>query len=71
MDLNTHNRYFKDIDYNVDASVSWVDRKLEIAPKSLFDDLVSVNYEERIVKMISSCHHVNSMTDLHIERGFN
>ncbi len=71
MDLNTHNRYFKDIDYNTDASVSWLDVSAGGASNgrvSSRDDVwgnaLQLSYEKRILDLISSCHHAASIDDL-------
>lgn len=60
MNLDTHNRYFRDIAYNQDPLISWRDSKLRGA---VYEQVISVNYEKRILKLIESCHHVRNVDD--------
>lgn len=56
MDEATHNRYFRDIAYNKDASVVWSSDGLQSARKDA--------YEERLVQAVRSCAHVASLDEL-------
>ncbi len=60
MDLGTHNRYFKDIDYNVDTSVTWLDMEKD----SIIGPALQISYEKSITDLISSCHHAESISDI-------
>jgi hypothetical protein len=65
MDPETHNRYFRDIDFNRNREVSWErftaqDVQWNKALTQVFSDV----YEARVLQLISSCQHVGSVEDL-------
>ena len=63
MNLDTHNQYFKDIDYNQDKSINWLTKVTTTSPP--YKTVISSNYEERIVHLIKNdCHHVQHVDDL-------
>lgn len=65
MDVNTHNRYFRDIHYNQDAAITWLDhdrtsRQLTLSTQS--------NYERRLEELIQHhCTHIESIAELFSE----
>jgi restriction endonuclease S subunit len=62
MDLNTHNKYFRDIDYNTDASVRWLG--VPIA-ESAYLNATKQPYENRIKNLITNtCTHITSLSQL-------
>lgn len=61
MNMETHNRYFRDIGYNVDSSVSWENR-LKVG--SIVSPVNKLQYENRILQQINSCKHVNALSEL-------
>ena len=56
MDLNTHNRYFRDIAYNQLLNVSWKAFDFIQAEKGV--------YEERIKEILNHCVHVKTLQQL-------
>lgn len=66
MNLETHNKYFRDIDYNTDVNIQWKDAHQVIHPISPppYIQLSNEVYEKRIESLIQSCHHIESMEDL-------
>jgi hypothetical protein len=71
MDEATHNRYFRDIDYNTDPAVSWaVDSHSNTlvadpshqAPSYLQAD--SGVYEYRVEQLVQQCKHIEAVEDL-------
>ena len=63
MTQDTHNKYFKDISYNTDASVDWTDPKLSSGHPLLYSTSSSV-YEARIVQLISQCKHIRRVEEV-------
>ena len=63
MTQDTHNKYFKDINYNTDASVDWTDPKLSSGHPLLYSTSSTV-YEARIISLISQCKHVRRVEEL-------
>jgi hypothetical protein len=62
MDLSTHNKYFRDIDYNTDSTVHWLG--VPIA-ESAYKNATKVAYESRIVSLITdTCTHVTRISQL-------
>lgn len=75
MDLSTHNKYFRDIDYNTDSAPTWLTsssgRSLDTTNSEIeaYVDVVGDVYEARIEELISTCFHVRSIQDLVTQRG--
>ena len=63
MTQDTHNKYFKDIDYNTDATVDWSDPKLSSGHPLLYSSSSSV-YEARIISLINQCNHARRVEEL-------
>ena len=74
MNLETHNKYFRDIGYNTDSSVVWpstdgsgggaVDGAAESTIVPLYmQGHQSVN-QYRVEQLVKSCRHVTSVMDL-------
>ena len=63
MDIETHNRYFRDIAYNTDPSVSWR-QKQEVTGRALFEDVILKKHEEDLVDKFSKCIHASSVRDV-------
>jgi hypothetical protein len=60
MDQSTHNRYFRDIATNQDGTVQWDEDNAAHAVS-----LTRKNtYEQRIEKLIHSCTHITSPSEL-------
>lgn len=72
MNLDTHNKYFKDIACNRDASVSWRQHAAlqETTGSSMPHYMTAAKevYALRIKMMISSCVHVHAKEELLILR---
>ncbi len=86
MDLETHNRLFKNVDYNTDRAVGWKGAephsmslsdnsasKIGLAPMTdpLYAQGVLSVYEARVTTMIKKCTHVQSTAQLVQEVGGN
>jgi hypothetical protein len=56
MNLDTHNRYFRDIAYNQNRDLEW-------APLSYIQGAAEV-YEARILDLIDTCTHAQSLEEL-------
>lgn len=63
MTQDTHNKYFRDINYNTDASVDWSDPKLSSGHPLLYSTSSAV-YEARILQLISQCQHVKRVEEV-------
>lgn len=61
MNVDTHNRYFKGIDYNRKIDTSW--------SKVAYLQVVKDVYEQRIKELIDKCIHVLSIDDLFSDKG--
>lgn len=66
MNLETHNRYFRNIAYNTDGTVVWPSTpppssSSQTLPYELVYQKV---YETRIRELIAKCHNVRSLSDL-------
>lgn len=64
MNVETHNRYFRDIAYNTDPSISWVGKGLDSNETSVFETVTRDNYEERMEYLIQRCTHVKDLHQL-------
>jgi hypothetical protein len=68
MNLDTHNKYFKNIAYNRNTSVSWKTYSKNLYnkenSKSVYDDVRKDRYEYRVAKLIESCHHVTKLQEI-------
>jgi hypothetical protein len=66
MDVSTHNKYFRDIDYNKDTSISWVEPSSSSSSNNVaFYQQVTYEYNEnRIIELIHSCKHLQSVHEL-------
>jgi hypothetical protein len=65
MDLSTHNRYFRDIDYNTDPTIQWSDADKD----SIIGPALQISYEKSISDLISTCHHAESIADIERSSG--
>jgi hypothetical protein len=63
MDLNTHNKYFKDIAYNQKEEITWKGKS------DLRQQATNDYNEHRILKMINSCHHLTQVQELVTLKG--
>jgi len=69
MTLETHNKYFRDIAYNLDPAVSW-DRRVgllqtdNVPPDALYLVAHSLAYDYRLQQLVASCIHVSSVSEL-------
>jgi len=69
MTLETHNKYFRDIAYNLDPAVSW-DRRVgllqtdNVPPDALYLVAHSLAYDYRLQQLMASCIHVSSVSEL-------
>jgi hypothetical protein len=68
MTVDTHNRYFRDIAYNTDVSVSWKDHAVSQSAGSPVPTYMTASrqvYELRIATLIkSACIHLRSLQEL-------
>lgn len=64
MNLETHNRYFKDIVLNKETGIDWTDDKHHLV-------VTSEAYENRIHMLIKSCRHLKSVDELTSLQGNN
>lgn len=71
MTLDTHNRYFRDIDYNLNRDVAWssaalalVSQETHFNKNAFYAQATQGVYDNRVTSLLSSCHHVNSFNDL-------
>jgi alpha-1,3-mannosyl-glycoprotein beta-1,2-N-acetylglucosaminyltransferase len=64
MNLDTHNKYFRDIAYNQEPSISWSKHQAEAnaLPSTIYVD--SETYEMRVKLLIESCQHVATLSEL-------
>lgn len=58
MNLETHNKYFRDIDYNTNTKFSWEGHT------DNFIQGLKVYYDLRIESMLSKCVHLTVIEDL-------
>ena len=63
MDINTHNKYFRDIDYNR-KEVIWNDNLAQFKNEPTYRYASASVYDARLTYLISQCHHVKSLMDL-------
>lgn len=77
MNLETHNKYFRNIDYNIRKSVTW-SSPLSIgmgmgtgtdSSTPLFIGAMSTVYEARVEALIASCEHVTSVSQILVRTG--
>lgn len=61
MNQDTHNRYFQNIAYNQDPSITW-----PIVPTThpVYPSVLSSTYEERIQHLLTSCQHITTPDEL-------
>lgn len=73
MNVDTHNKYFRDIAYNTDSTVTWQDhyRLVETVGGAtteiklpIYTEAVKRVYESRIREMIYTCTHAKSVSDI-------
>ena len=67
MNLETHNKYFRDIGYNTDPTVSWPPAQNTVPGinnKAVFIRGHHLVDQYRIERIISKCRHVAAVTDL-------
>lgn len=69
MNLETHNKYFRDIAYNRDAAVSWdgqvgLLQREQVPPEALYLAAHSLVYDYRLQQLVEACTHVSSVSDL-------
>lgn len=67
MTQDTHNKYFKNIDYNTDESVDWMSGggpKLKGSDHPLLSSVSANVYDARIVHLIGRCKHARRVEDL-------
>jgi len=62
MNVETHNRYFRDIDYNTQRSVAWA--RPAAAALDPFVGAVAKVYEARVEQLIAACKHVTALTQI-------
>lgn len=62
MDVSTHNKYFKDIAYNQDPAVTWPSSSSSVP--ALHQKASYEFYESRIIELIHSCRHLQSIQEL-------
>ncbi len=71
MNIETHNRYFRDIAYNTDSSVNWavdsssgslIADRAQAAPTYLQAD--SGVYEYRVEQLVQRCKHIDEVADM-------
>ena len=75
MNVGTHNKYFKDIAYNTDASVSWKDHAVSQSagsPVPLYMTAAKNTYELRIESLLqTACIHLHSLSSLRTYNNSN
>lgn len=62
MNMETHNRYFRNIDYNTDRAVAWPRQQQPAA--SAYVGVMRGPYEARIHSLLQACTHVASPLEL-------
>jgi hypothetical protein len=65
MNLDTHNKYFRDIAYNTNDSVSWRSERFQDTYKEAHEQI----YEQRVIELIKSCKHLQSAYEVNDYRG--
>lgn len=70
MNLDTHNRYFRDIAYNQKEDISWTQLDQSLKVQYLGNAMKNV-YEKRIEDFIGACHHCHSFEDMLDTKGDN
>jgi hypothetical protein len=63
MDVNMHNRYFRDIAYNTNPAISWFDQEKALG-YPLYLDAQSATYESKIDALFSKCSHAKNVHDI-------
>lgn len=69
MNLDTHNRYFKNIDTNNDTTLDW---KSAISSSTKNNRLLTVrsdSYEKRVHNLIKGCMHIRNLEELNNNKG--
>jgi len=69
MNLETHNKYFRDIDYNMNHEVEWPDASSMTRYVPSYVHLNEEVYETRIKLLIESCHHISTLQELASAQG--
>jgi hypothetical protein len=64
MNMETHNRYFRDIAYNQDSMVSWPAFSTVPDPLNPYGSILLSRYEARVEDLIKKCHHVTNTQEL-------
>lgn len=69
MNLETHNQYFRDIDYNLDPTFHW--NKITIDNDHLYPavQVIRENYDQRIEETILRCKHIDDLVELFEENA--
>ena len=65
MNLDTHNKYFRDIAYNTNSSVSWRSESFRDSYKEADEQV----YEQRVIELIKSCTHLQSAFEINNYQG--
>ena len=65
MNLDTHNKYFRDIAYNTNTSVSWRSESFQDSYKEAQETI----YEQRVIELIKSCKHLQSAYEINSYHG--
>ena len=65
MNLDTHNKYFRDIAYNTNDSVSWRSDRF----RDIYKDAQERIYEKRVIELIKSCKHLQSAYEVNNYQG--
>ena len=63
MDTNTHNKYFRDIDYNR-KQITWSEAHAQFKDEPTYRYATASVYDARLKYLISQCHHIKSLMDL-------
>lgn len=74
MNLETHNKYFRDIDYNTDSNVHWAvkDGVLAANPSYVAPVYMQADnavYEYRTTELIKQCKHIDKVSTLIQQKG--
>lgn len=69
MNLETHNRYFRDIDYNLNSDLIWPQVGVDGCKYPPYITLQKDVYEMRIKQMVASCTHISTIQELAAAKG--
>lgn len=64
MNIDMHNKYFRDIDYNKNTSFTWNSYMDEKNQVPLYTHALKQPYETRITQLISKCKHASSAIEV-------